>query len=127
MLPRARSSALKERNLDGSIKLPETADAGYLIVSCFGISSQNLRESSLKLLKELEDIVFEYVVRLMEEDNQEIERKVKLSLERIKKEPTNIEELVDLKEYNDSIRMHTNPIIEAITAAMDKMNLLERF
>ncbi len=97
------------------------------MVSCFGISSQALREQSLKLLKELEDIVFEYVVKLMEEDNQEIQRKVKQSLERIAKEPQNIEELVELKDYNDNIRRHNNPIIEAITAAMDKMNLLERF
>ena len=72
LLPRTRAGALKERNPDGSLKIPESGDAGYLVVSCFGISSQALRESSLRLLKELEDIVFEYVVRLMEEDNQEI-------------------------------------------------------
>ena len=45
-------------------------------------------------------------------------------MERIAKEPRNIEELVELKNYNDNIRTHTNPIIEAITAAMDKMKLL---
>ena len=89
------------------------------------VKGRKMRREFMRRIDELDQVLFNCVKKKMQENNKEIETGVDQILGVINAEPRNIEELVEIRTFANSLDKKMVPVMEKIHQVMDKMRLLE--
>jgi dynein heavy chain len=100
-------------------------DNEILCTGLFLIKCDKLKKQFLHRINELDVVLFSCIKKKMQENNIQIEEEVDKILEVINKEPDNIEELTDIKNFIRELDKKMIGVNKAINEVMKKLSLME--